>query len=80
MMTGGKIFDPEQREKYDFTRTLLTVLLRTVTGNEHYYAEYYVDSGGEWVDVTFNNEYRIRKVNVTADSLLALTRDVLKTF
>jgi hypothetical protein len=56
------------------------VLLRTVTGNEHYFAEYYVDNGGEWVDVTFDNEYRIRKVNVTAGSLLALTRDVLKTF
>lgn len=79
-MVSGRLLTPEQREKYDFTRTILTVLLRTVTGNEHYYAEYYVDSGGEWVDVTFDNEYRIRKVNVTADSLLELTRDVLKTF
>ena len=79
-MVNGRLLTPEQREKYDFTRTILTVLLRTVTGNEHYYAEYYVDNGGEWVDVTFDNEYRIRKVNVTADSLLALTRDVLKTF
>lgn len=79
-MVNGRLLTPEQREKYDFTRTILTVLLRTVTGNEHYYAEYYVDDGGEWVDVTFDNEYRIRKVNVTADSLLALTRDVLKTF
>lgn len=79
-MVNGRLLTPEQREKYDFTRAILTVLLRTVTGNEHYYAEYYVDNGGEWVDVTFDNEYRIRKVNVTADSLLALTRDVLKTF
>lgn len=79
-MVNGRLLTPEQREKYDFTRTMLTVLLRTVTGNEHYYAEYYVDSGGEWVDVTFDNEYRIRKVNVTADSLLALTRDVLRKF
>lgn len=79
-MVNGRLLTPEQREKYDFARTILTVLLRTVTGNEHYYAEYYVDNGGEWVDVTFDNEYRIRKVNVTADSLLALTRDVLKTF
>jgi len=79
-MVNGRLLTPEQREKYDFTRTILTVLLRTVTGNEHYYAEYYVDSGGEWVDVTFDNEYRICKVNVTADSLLVLTRDVLKTF
>lgn len=79
-MTGGKILDTEQREKYDFTRTILTVLLRTVTGNEHYYAEFYVDSGGEWVDVTFDNEYRIRKVNVTGNSLLQITKDVLKTF
>lgn len=79
-MQTGKILDPEQREKYDFTRTILTVLLRTVTGNEHYYAEFYVDSGGEWVDVTFDNEYRIRKVNVTGNSLLQITKDVLKTF
>lgn len=79
MMTA-RLLTPEQREKYDFTRTILTVLLRAVMGNEHYYAEYYVDSGGEWVDVTFDNEYRIRKVNVTADSLLALTRDVLRKF
>jgi hypothetical protein len=79
-VVNNRLLTPEQREKYDFTRTILTVLLRTVTGNEHCYAEYYVDSGGEWVDVTFDNEYRIRKVNVTADSLLALTRDVLKTF
>jgi len=79
-MQTGKILDPEQREKYDFTRTILTVLLRTVTGNEHYYAEFYVDSGGEWVDITFDNEYRIRKVNVTGNSLLQITKDVLKTF
>jgi len=45
-MQTGKILDPEQREKYDFTRTILTVLLRTVTGN----------------------------------SLLQITKDVLKTF
>lgn len=79
-MVNGRLLTPEQREKYDFTRTILTVLLRTVMGNEHYFAEYYVDNGGEWVDVTFDNEYRIRKVNVTGNSLLQITKDVLKTF
>jgi hypothetical protein len=79
-VVNGRLLTPEQREKYDFTRTILTVLLRTVTGNEHYYAEYYVDNVGEWVDMTFDNEYRIRKVNVTGNSLLQITKDVLKTF
>lgn len=72
---------PEQREKRNFVRTVLTVLLRQVLGNEHYYAEYRVDQNGEeWVEVTFDNEYKVRDINVTADSLLALTRDVLKHF
>lgn len=80
-MISGRLLTNEQKRKYDLVRTILTNLLREVTGNQHYCAEYYVDMAGrEWVDVTFDNEYRIRKVNVTADSLLALTRDVLKTF
>lgn len=69
-----------QREKYDFVRTVLTVLLRQALGNEHYYAEYRVEGDIEWVEITFDNEYMARKINVTADSLLALTRDVLKHF
>ena len=73
--------DEVQREKYDFTRTTLTKLLRETLRNDHYRAEYYIDEyGTEWVDVTFDCEYSIRKINVSADSLLAMTRDVLRTF
>lgn len=77
----GRLLDEEQKKKYDYVRTVLTVVLREVLDNDHYRAEYYVTDGGtELVDVTFDNEYNVRKVNVTADSLLALTKDVLKTF
>lgn len=79
-MQTGKILDPEQREKYDFTRTILTVLLRTVTGNEHYYAHYYVDQRGEWVEISYDNECMLRKISVTGNSLLQITKDVLRTF
>lgn len=79
-MQTGKILDPEQREKYDFTRTILTVLLRTVTGNEHYYTHYYVDQRGEWVEISYDNECSLRKIPVTGNSLLQITKDVLKTF
>lgn len=79
-MVNGRLLTPEQREKYDFTRTILTVLLRTVTGNEHCYAEYYVDSGGEWVEISYDNECSLQKIPVTGNSLLQITKDVLKTF
>ena len=49
--------------------------------NEHYRAEYHLyPNGNEIVEISFDNELSIRKVDVTADSLLALTRDVLKHF
>lgn len=77
----GRRLDEEQKKKYDYVRTVLTVVLREVLGNDHYRAEYYVtDSGTELVDVTFDEELNVRTINVTADSLLALTRDVLKHF
>lgn len=77
----GKLLDEEQKRKYDYVRTVLTVVLREVLDNDHYMMEYFVDDhSDEWVDITFDNEYIVRKVNVTADSLLALTRDVLKHF
>ena len=77
----GHLMNEVQREKYDFTRTTLTNLLRQTLHNDHYRAEYYVTDGGtELVDVTFDEELNVRTINVTADSLLALTRDVLKTF
>jgi len=77
----GRLLDEEQKRKYDYVRTVLTVVLREVLDNDHYRAEYYVTDGGtELVDVTFDDEMNVRTINVTADSLLALTKDVLKTF
>lgn len=77
----GRLLDEEQKKKYDYVRTVLTVVLREVLGNYHYRAEYYVtDGGAELVDVTFDEELNVRTIDVTADSLLALTKDVLKTF
>lgn len=77
----GKLLDAAQKEKYDFTRTTLTNLLRQTLHNDHYRADYYIDKYGcEWVDVSFESECSIRKINVSADSLLTLTRDVLRTF
>lgn len=77
----GRLLDEEQKKKYDYVRTVLTVVLREVLHNDHYRAEYYVINGGtELVDVTFDEELNVRTIDVTADSLLALTRDVLKTF
>lgn len=76
-----RLLDDSQKEKYDFVRTTLSSLLREVLRNDHYRADYYVDEHGfEWVEISFDNEYSIRKVNVSADSLLALARDVLRTF
>ena len=76
-----RLLDDSQKEKYDFVRTTLSSLLREVLRNDHYRADYYVDEQGfEWVEISFDNEYSIRKINVSADSLLALTRDVLRTF
>ena len=71
----------DYQEKYDFVRTTLTEVLRKVLHNEHFYANYVVmPSGDEIVAVSFDNEYSVKNIDVTADSLLALARDVLKYF
>ena len=71
----------EYQEKYDYVRTTLTEALRKMMHNEHYRAEYHLyPNGNEIVEISFDNELSIRKVDVTADSLLAITRDVLKAF
>lgn len=71
----------EYQEKYDYVRTTLTEVLRKVMHNEHYRVEYHLyPNGNEIVEISFDNELSIRKIDVTADSLLALTRDVLKHF
>lgn len=75
------LLTPEQKDKYDFCRTTLTELLRKALHNEHYRADYYVtDHRLEFVEVSFDNEYTICKINVTGDSLLAMVRDVLRRF
>ena len=38
----GRVFTEEQKRKYDYVRTVLTVVLREVLDNDHYRAEYYV--------------------------------------
>lgn len=69
----------EQKRKYDLCRGTLSRLLREATDNQHYVCEFFVDqNGAEWVDITFENEYRICKVNVTADNLKTLVMDVLR--
>lgn len=76
---NGKILTNEQKRKYDFTRKTLASFLRETLENPHYCAAYYVDdSDREWVDITFENEYSICKVDVTADNLKALVMDVLR--
>ena len=72
----------DYEEKYDFVRTTLTEVLRKVLHNDHFYANYVImPSGDEIVAVSFDNEYSVKKnIDVTADSLLALARDVLKHF
>ena len=77
---NGRVFSEEQKMKYDFVRTTLSALIREVTSNLHYQANYYVRGCREYVDISFDNEYNVRRVDVTACSLLQLTRDVLKTF
>lgn len=76
---AGKLMNEEQKRKYDLCRGTLSRLLREATGNQHYVCEFFVDkNGAEWVDITFDNEYRICKVNVTSANLLSLATAVLK--
>lgn len=75
----GIILDEHQKEKYDFVRITITNLLRQALHNDHYIATYYVNPNGtEWVDV--DSESVIKKINVTGDSLIAITKDVIKNF
>ena len=77
----GIILDEHQKEKYDFVRTTLTNLLRQALHNDHYTATYYVNPNGtEWVDVSFDSEYAIKKINVTGESLIAITKEVVRNF
>ena len=80
-MAKGRLLTEEQKRKYDYVRTTLTEVLRKTLDNDHFYATYVVmPNGDEIVAVSFNNEYSVKNIDVTADSLLALTRDVLKHF
>lgn len=76
---AGKLMNEEQKRKYDLCRGTLSRLLRETMDNQHYVCEFFVDkNGAEWVDITFDNEYRICKVDVTADNLKTLVMDVLR--
>ena len=71
----------DYQEKYDYVRTTLTEMLRKILQDEHFCADYVVmPNGDEIVAVSFNNKHSVKNIDVTADSLLALTRDVLKHF
>lgn len=75
------ILSNEYQEKYDYVRTTLTEMLRKILQDEHFCADYVVmPNGDEIVAVSFNNKHSVKNIDVTADSLLALTRDVLKHF
>lgn len=75
------IHSDEYQEKYDYVRTTLTEVLRKTLDNDHFYANYVMmPNGDEIVAVSFNNKHSVKNIDVTADSLLALTRDVLKHF
>lgn len=80
-MAKGILFTEEQKKKYDYVRTTLTEMLRKILQDERFCADYVVmPNGDEIVAVSFNNKHSVKNIDVTADSLLALTRDVLKHF
>lgn len=69
-----------QEKKYWFVRSDLLPLLKAID-RDILSAEYQLDGRDEYVEVKWlfqsGTHYR-RRINVTADSLLALSRDVLK--
>lgn len=70
----------EQDEKFWFVRSSLLPLIQAID-KDILSAEYQLDGNDEYVEVRWlfrsGASYR-RKVNVTADSLLAVAKDVLK--
>ena len=68
----------EQKDKYYFCKNCLTEVIRFAL-NDRLTAEYYTtDSGEEYVDIVNRQGQSVKTVCVTADSLTALARDVLK--
>lgn len=75
----GLMMDSEQKDKYDYVRAVLTVMLREATGNQHYRADYYImPNGKEMIEISFENEYSISKIDVTGCRKLELTLLVIK--
>ncbi len=71
------LMNEEQKDKYDFCQKELSALLKRALG-ERIKAEYFVrEDGEERVELTRPDGTVIRSVNVSADSLTALARDVL---
>lgn len=76
----GLMMNSEQKDKYDYVRTVLTVMLREATGNQHYYAHYYIKPNGrEMIEISFDNEFTIDKIDVTNFTKLTMTLKVLKS-
>lgn len=75
----AKILTDVQKEKYDFCETELSTLISKALSYD-IKAFYYVnDYGDELVDLIRRKDgVIIRTVNVSMDSLIALTRDVIK--
>ena len=68
--------DAVHEEKAVFTKFHLEEFLRTATKGEVFRAVYLVKNGEEFVELVFRNGYS-KRVCVSADSLLAMSRDVL---
>lgn len=75
-----RLMTAEQKEKYDYVRAVITVMLREATNNQHYRADYYIRADGkEMIDISFDNEYLIDKIDVTGYSKIAITLEVMKS-
>ena len=66
-----------QMEKFHLVKDHLTPALKYATDGEVRKCTYRVDGSKESVVITYSNGWT-RRVNVTADSMPALMRDVLK--
>lgn len=66
----------EHYKKFVFVSGELNSLVKAIDPNIKYIS-YSEENGNETVNITYTNCY-VRKVDITADSLLAIAKDVLK--
>ena len=76
MQKGVEQMTQEQEEKRDFVRRSLIPVLKDIADVVSW-ARYEVYNGDEYVTVMYKNGYN-KRINVSADSLKALTVDVLE--